>query len=113
MMWLKRSTSMNWVTSTEPATQTLERSLRDRSTSIRCSARSFSSASSSSARALSASTVLPRGREPAMGWVMTSSPVTVTSASGEEPTIEYCRPSASSRLKMYMYGLGLVFRSTR
>ena len=24
-----------------------------------------------------------------MGWVMTSSPVTVTSASGEEPTIEY------------------------
>ncbi len=48
-----------------------------------------------------------------MGWVMTSSPVTVTSASGDDPTIEYSRPSASSRLKMYMYGLGLVLRSTR
>ena len=67
MMWLKRSTCMNSVTSTEPATQTFDRSLRARSTSIRCSACSFGSRSSSSASSTSRSGVSPRGFEPAIG----------------------------------------------
>ena len=48
-----------------------------------------------------------------MGWVTAWSPVTVTSASGEEPTIEKGRPPASSKLYRYMYGLGLMARSMR
>ncbi len=61
MMWLNRSMRMNSVSSTVPGRQTLARSLRARSTSIRCSARSFSSTASSAAKASSASGVAPRG----------------------------------------------------
>src|SRR5690606_38757730 len=32
---------------------------------------------------------------------------------GEDPTIEYGSPLASSKLNRYMYGLGLVLRKTR
>lgn len=86
MMWLKRSTCMNSVTSTVPATLTFERSLRARSTSMRCSARSFGSARSSSARSRSCSGVAPRGREPAIGCMYTRFSCTLKSASGLEPT---------------------------
>ena len=71
MTWLYRSTLMKSTTSTVPGTQTRPRSLRARSTSIRCSARSFVSASSSSASAASSAAVAPRGRVPAIGCVMT------------------------------------------
>ena len=37
----------------------------------------------------------------------------VTSASGEEPTTENEPPSGVGRRSRYMYGLGLVARSTR
>ena len=73
---------MNDSTCTEPYSHTRPRSLRPRSTSITCSARSFSSASSSSAIALSSSTVAPRGRVPAIGRVDTLRPETVSSGSG-------------------------------
>ena len=49
---------------------------------------------------------------PAGGWTTAEVPVTVTSASGEEPTTSkgVSRPAKRSR---YMYGEGLVARSTR
>ena len=99
-------------TSTVPGTQTRPRSLRARSTSITCSARSFGSASRLSASRTSSSSVAPRGRVPAGGWTTAEVPVTVTSASGEEPTTSngVSRPAKRSR---YMYGDGLVARSTR
>ena len=96
-MWLNRSTRMNSVTSTEPAAQTFARSLRARSTSIRCSACSLGSARSSASRSASASGVAPRGFDPAIGCVNTRPPCTFTSASGEEPTIQYGSPATSSR----------------
>ena len=77
---------MNDSTCTLPYSHTRPRSLRPRSTSITCSARSFSSASRSSAIALSSSSVAPRGRVPAIGRVETSRPETVISGSGEAPT---------------------------
>ena len=113
MMWLNRSTRMNSVTSTEPAVQTLARSLRARSTSMRCSACSLGSAMSSASRSASCSGVAPRGLEPAIGCVKTRPSCTFTSASGEEPTIQYGSPAGSSRCSTYMYGLGLRLRSTR
>ena len=114
-MWLNRSMSMNWVTSTVPGRAMRERSLRARSTSIRCSERSFSSASSSSARARSSVRSAPRGREPAIGWVVAVRPWTVTSASGEEPTMWKGSAASSSAAKVYryMYGEGLVRRRVR
>ena len=57
----------NWsVTLTVPISATRPTSLRPRSSSIRCSARSFGSASSSASSALSSCGVAPRGRVPAM-----------------------------------------------
>ncbi len=103
-----RSMDMKSTTSTEPGSQTRPRSLRPRSTSMRCSARSLGSASSSSARAWSSCGVAPRQRVPAMGWTMARPSSTLTSASGEEPTTS--NPSKRNR---YMYGDGLVARSTR
>ena len=50
-----------------PASRTLPTSLRPRSTSITCSAHSFSSASRSASSSASASGVLPRRRVPASG----------------------------------------------
>jgi hypothetical protein len=73
-------------TSTEPYSHTRPRSLRPRSTSITCSARSFSSASSSSAIRRSSSRPAPRGRVPAIGRVEAWRPETVSSGSGEAPT---------------------------
>ena len=67
MMWLYRFTAMNSTTSTEVGAHTLTRSLRDRSTSITCSARSFGSLIRSFWRSASSSGVAPRGREPAIG----------------------------------------------
>ena len=100
--WLNRSICMNSTTSTLPGSQTRPRSLRARSTSMRCSARSLGSASSSSARAASTATSPDRGRVPAMGWAMTVPSSTVTSASGEEPTTWNRRPSGAWSRTRYM-----------
>src|SRR5699024_5716625 len=113
MMWLERTMSMNSLASIVPAVHTFARSLRARSTSMRCSARSFSSSSSSRARESSASGVAPRGREPAIGWVTTSPERTVTRASGEEPMMLAGCPASSWRLSRYMKGLGFEWRSIR
>jgi hypothetical protein len=77
-----------------------------------CSARSLGSARSPSASRTSSSGVAPRGRVPAGGCTTAEVPVTVTSASGEEPTTSkgVSRPAKRSR---YMYGEGLLVRSTR
>ena len=100
-------------TSTVPGTHTRPRSLRARSTSITCSARSFGSAE----QALGQPDVLLLGRAARPGpggrvHARPTLPVTVTSASGEEPTTSngLSRPAKRSR---YMYGDGLVARSTR
>jgi hypothetical protein len=95
-------------TSTDPYSHTRPRSLRPRSTSITCSARSFSSARRSEASARSSSTVAPRGRVPAIGRVETRRPETVSSGSGEAPTTW-----KSSKSRKYMYGEGLTARSPR
>ena len=73
--WLNRSTDMKSTTSTVPGAQTRPRSLRPRSTSIRCSARSFGSASRSAASAASSSGVAPRHRVPAIGCIIARPPV--------------------------------------
>ena len=65
------STDIKVLTSTLPYSQTRPRSLRPRSTSIMCSARSFSSASSSASRRASSAASAPRGRVPAIGRVVT------------------------------------------
>ena len=73
-----------------------------------CSARSFSSASSSSAIRSSSCSVAPRGRVPAIGRVATCLPVTVRTGSGDAPATWKSRKS-----RKYMYGLGLTTRSPR
>ena len=95
MMWEYRRTAMNSTTSTEAGTHTLTRSLRDRSTSMMCSARSFGSASTSSASTLSSSGVRPRGLDPAIGNVPTCPSVTLTRVSGLEPTTAKSWPAAA------------------
>ena len=55
----------------EPTSATRPTSLRPRSISIRCSARSFGSASSSAASRSSSAAVSPRGRVPAIGRTST------------------------------------------
>ena len=77
---------MNCGTRTDPYSQTRPTSLRPRSTSITCSARSFSLRFSSSARRMSSSSFRPRRRVPAIGCVSTREPSTRTSISGDEPT---------------------------
>ncbi len=99
---------MKLSTSTDPYSHTRPRSLRPRSTSITCSARSFGSASSSSAIRRSSSAVAPRGRVPAIGRVDTRLPATVISGSGLAPAI-----SKSPKSRKYMYGLGLTARRPR
>ena len=64
-----------------------------------CSARSFSSASRSSAIALSSSTVAPRGRVPAIGRVETSRPDTVTSGSDRIFSSVDCQAESSDLMK--------------
>ena len=93
---------------TEPNSQTRPRSFRPRSTSITCSARSFSLRFSSSPSRRSSSSLPPRGRVPAIGCVSTRRPSTRTSISGDDPTIA----SPPMRMK-YMYGDGLTWRSAR
>ena len=85
------------VTLTLPVSAMRPTSLRARSISITCSARSFGSASNSASSALSCSCVAPRGRVPAIGRTVTTScgvcPGSAaarswrTRISGEEPTI--------------------------
>ena len=78
----------NWsVTLTVPVSATRPTSLRPRSSSIRCSARSLGSTISSSASFLSSSAVFPRGRVPAMGRIVTLPSRRRTRISGLEPTI--------------------------
>ena len=84
--WLNRLIRMSSSTRTEPYSHTRPMSLRPRSTSIVCSASSFSSASSSRASRSSAAESPVTGRVPAIGNVSTSLPVTRTSISGEAPT---------------------------
>ena len=71
---------------TLPISATRPTSFRPRSTSMTCSARSFGSASSSAASSLSSSGVLPRGRVPAKGRIVTVPPSTRVMISGEAPT---------------------------
>ena len=84
-------------TSTLPYSHTRPRSLRPRSTSITCSARSLGSASSSSAIRRSSSGRAPRGRVPAIGRVETLLPLTVINGSGLAPAI-----SKSPKSRKYM-----------
>ena len=107
--WEYRSICMKSITSTEPGAQMRPKSLRPRSTNIKCSARSLGSASNSSPKRTSSSIESERLRVPAMGCTITCLPVTFTSASGLEPTTSY----PSSNLKRYIYGLGLLRRSMR
>ena len=103
------SICMNCVTSTEPALQTRPKSFLPKSTSIKCSARSFGSLSNSFAIVSSSSGVPPLGLVPAIGWMTTSRPVTFTNASGLEPTID----KSSLKRNRYIYGLGFCSRKTR
>ena len=75
---------------------------------MRCSARSFGSASRRRSSSRSASRVTPRGSVPAMGRVSTTSPVTRTSISGDAPTSVH-----SAVRSRNMYGDGLMERSAR
>ena len=113
MTWLYRSIVKKSTTRTVPAAHTRPRSLRPRSTSITCSLRSLASASRSLASQTSSSSVSPRGRVPAIGCIVTWPSRTVTSASGEEPTTAIGSPPGVGSRSTYMYGLGLVARSTR
>ena len=70
----------------QPLDATRPTSFRPRSSSMRCSARSFGSASSDCSAALSSSLVAPRGRVPAIGLTVTSPSRTLTRISGLEPT---------------------------
>ena len=97
-----RSTSMNRVTRTVPPRQTRERSLRPRSTSMTCSARSFSDESNRSTSPSSGVVV------PAIGQTLARPFSQATSRSGDEPTSE--TPPSSSRKR---YGDGLTRRSAR
>ena len=74
-----------------------------------CSACSFGSLTSSAASAASCSAVSPRRRVPAIGCSTARPPLTVTSASGLQPTMSTVRPVR----RKYMYGDGLSVRSTR
>ena len=85
----KRSGSRKRSTRTVPGLQTRERSLRPRSTSITCSARSFSDASSRSASPSPGEVV------PAIGFTLARRSFSLTSVSGDEPTS--AMPSSSSR----------------
>ena len=93
----------------EPGAHTRERSLRARSTSITCSARSLSDAISSASMASSSAASRPRGRVPAIGRSSHSpSAPSRTWVSGDEP-ISWNEPKSSRN----MYGEGLTARSAR
>ena len=83
--WENRSISMYFSTFTVPIRLILPISFRPRSTSMLCSASSFSSCKRSSSRALSSSGVLPRGRVPASGNVLSLPLSSFASVSGDAP----------------------------
>ena len=99
---------MYFVTRTVPGRLTRPRSLRPRSTSMTCSAFSFGSRWSCSARSWSSAGVAPRGRVPAIGWVVRRSPSTWRRSSGLAPTTSNEGVRTKNR-----YGLGLTRRSAR
>ena len=96
------------VTFTDPIADTRPTSLRPRSSSIRCSARSFGSANNSASSATSSSWVAPRRRVPASGLMVTTPSRNRTKTSGEDPTIENPPKSRKKR-----NGAGLIRRSAR
>ena len=106
--WLNRSMTKLSVTFTLPIAETRPTSLRPRSTSIKCSARSFGSASNSASNAMSSSCVAPRRRVPANGRMVTTPSRSRTRTSGEDPTIEKPPKSRKNR-----NGAGLIRRSAR
>ena len=99
---------MYLLTVTVPGRATRPRSFRPRSTSITCSARSFGSRWSCSDRSWSSAGVAPRGRVPAIGWVVSLSRSTWTSSSGLAPTTSNDGTRTKNR-----YGLGLTRRRLR
>ena len=104
--WLYLSTFMNSSTRTEPASETRRTSLRAKSTSMVCSARSFASASISPASRRSSTGLVPRWQVPAIGFETIRSPRTDTSVSGLAPTM-----LRSSWRSTYMYGEGFTSRN--
>ena len=87
MTWLYLSSDMNSSTFIEPNLATRPTSLRARSTSITCSARSFGFSFNSPASLRSCSSSLPRLRVPAIGRLTTRPLRSCTIGSGDEPTI--------------------------
>ena len=81
----KRSMTRSFSTFTEPNALILPRSFLPRSTSMLCSASSFSSFNSSASRASSSSFVLPRGLVPARGKVWSIPSSSFTRVSGDAP----------------------------
>ncbi|KUO84584.1 MAG: hypothetical protein AT711_03005 [Thermoproteus sp. CIS_19] len=81
----------------------LPTSFRARSTNIICSASSFSSESISSSSLKSSLSSAPLGLVPAIGWVSTTSPSTLTNSSGEVPI-----RAISPYLKKNIYGDGFI-----
>ncbi|MNE77762.1 hypothetical protein D3C80_1741050 [compost metagenome] len=101
-----RSTVSSSGTLTDPYAATRPMSLRSRSTSIICSAISFSLPRSSASMAASSAGVSPRRRVPAMGRVLILSPCSLTSSSGD--ALESANPGERSSP---IYGDGLSLRS--
>ena len=83
--WEKRSTQRYFSTFTVPILLIFPISFLPRSTSILCSASSFSSFRSPSSRALSSSLVFPLGLVPARGKVLKVPFSSFASVSGEAP----------------------------
>ena len=108
MTWLYRSTVITSLRRTDPYSATRPTSLRARSTSMTCSARSFGSASSSASSRRSSSSLAPRGRVPASGRLVTSPFSTRTMISGLDPS-----SVASCVLRKNMNGDGLMTRNAR
>ena len=100
--------TMKSSTDTEPATETRPMSLRQRSTSITCSARSLGSDSSRSTATSSRAASPLRRAVPAIGRMVAVRPSRRRNSSGLAPTTT--RPAMGSRL---MYGLGLRSRIRR
>ena len=90
--WEYLSISWSFSTFTVPNLLIFPKSLRPRSTSILCSASSFSSARSSASRALSSASVLPLGLVPARGKVWRTPFSSFTRVSGEAPAISTSLP---------------------
>ena len=85
MTWEKRSMDRYFSTCTEPKRLIFPMSFRPRSTSMLCSASSFSSDRSSSSSRLSSSAVFPLGRVPARGKVWSTPSSSFTNVSGDAP----------------------------